>query len=361
MLMKKILLSGAVICIAGILNAQNVGVGTLTPQQKLHVAGTMRVNNDFLSYQSGVVLDSMVIGNVAGAANAKLRVAGGLTRTDVLTLGGEGFPNKMFSVYGDAQVTGNTLLTSLNVTGSGTISGNSRIDGRIGINGPTSASYGLLVNSANSYFHGDAVITGNKRVNGRVGINGATNTNYGLMINNAHSYLQGSVNVFNDAVVNGNTRIDGRMGINGATNANYGLIVNNAHSYFQGNLTVTGNLNVQGAPDLSSTGSVVSNGSSSIRISFINYHINKVLFGNEDGYDTFDIPEFGSNVDDIRVSIFQYVDGYDDPIISDPKEFHWWISDVNPDNNTARIRTRNLAGSARALRGDFYLMVMIRD
>jgi hypothetical protein len=360
--MKKLFLSGIMVYSAVILYAQNVGIGVVTnPQEKLHVGANMRVDNDLIAYQNGVVYDSLVVGNLAGAAQARVRVTGGKTRTEMLTAGGEGFLNKMFSVYGDAQVADNTLVSSLNVTGSGTVTGNARIDGRIGINGATNASYGLIVNNANSYFQGGAVITGNKRINGRVGVNGVTSASYGLIVNDANSYLQGSATVLTDAVINGNSRIDGRIGINGSTNVNYGLMVNNAHSFFQGNLTVTGNLNVLGTSNLNGAGTVTSNGSSSIRIGFIQYHINKVLFGNEDGYDTFDLPEFGSNVDDIRVSVYQYIDGYNDPWISNPTDFRWWISDVNPDNNTARIRTRNLAPYSGAIRGDFFILVMIRN
>jgi hypothetical protein len=359
--MKRFFLSGIMICSAVMLHAQKVGIGVINPQERLHVANNMRVNEDLIAYQNGVVYDSLVAGNLAGAAQARVRVVGGKTWTDMLTAGGEGYLNKMFSVYGDAQITGNALLSSINVTGNGTVTGNARVDGRIGINGATNAAYGLMVNNAHSYFQGDAVITGNNRISGRVGINGATNANYGLIVNDANSYLQGSATVLNDAVIIGNTRIDGRIGINGTTNINYGLMVNNAHSYFQGNLTVTGNLNVSGNSDLSGAGTVRSNGSSSIRIGFIQYHINKVLFGNEDGYNTFDLPEFGPNVDDIRVSVYQYIDGYNDPLYSTPEDFRWWISDINPNDNTARIRTRNLAVGDRAIRGDFYILIMIRD
>jgi hypothetical protein len=359
--MKRLILSGVMFYCAGLLYAQRVGVGTNLPKESLHVAGDMRVDENFIAYQNGMLYDSLVIGNLAGAANARVRVAGGLTRTDTLTVGGAGFQNKVFSVYGDAQIADNTVLSSLNVTGDGDVSGNARINGRMGINGPTSASYGLLVNNANSYFQGDLLVTGNKRINGRAGINGIGNAAYGLAVNYANSYLQGSATVLSDAVINGNTRVDGRLGINGYTSTNYGLMVNNAHSFFQGNLTVTGNLNVQGTSDFGGPGSVLSNGSSSIRIHFMQHHSNAVMFGNEDSYETFDLPEFGPNVDDIRVSVFQYVDEYNDPLYSDPKDFRWWISDVNPDNNTARIRYRNLAVSSRALRGDFYILVMIRD
>jgi hypothetical protein len=336
-------------------------VNKVNPQERLHVGGSLRVEDNLIAYQNGTVYDSLVVGTVAGEAQARVRVAGGKTQTETLTAGGEGFPDKMFSVYGNAQFLYNLNTGSMNVTGDGVVNGNYRVNGRIGINGLTNANYGLIVNNANSYFQGDAIIGGNNRVNGRIGINGATNASYGLIVNNANSYLQGSVHVVNDAVITGNSRIDGRIGINGSTNINYGLMVNNAHSYFQGNLTVTGDLDVLGNSNITGEGNVTSNGSSSIRIGYIQYHINKILQGNDDGYETFDLPEFGTNIDDIRVSVYQYVDGYNDPWISTPQEFRWWISDINPDNNTARIRVRNLAPGERRLIGELYILIMIRD
>ena len=116
-----------------------------------------------------------------------------------------------------------------------------------------------------------------------------------------------------------------------------------------------------GSSNITGEGNVTSNGSSSIRIGYIQHHINKVSFGNEASYTTFDLPEFGPNVDDIRVSVYQYIDGYNDPLYSTPEDFRWWISDINPDDNTARIRTRNLAAGSRAIRGDFYILIMIRE
>ena len=101
--------------------------------------------------------------------------------------------------------------------------------------------------------------------------------------------------------------------------------------------------------------------SASIRISFIQYHVNAVLLGNDDRNELINLPEFGPNIDDIRVSVFQYVDAYNDQLYSNPQDFRWWISNVNPDNNTAYIRLRNLAPYGVALRGDFYILVMIRD
>jgi hypothetical protein len=359
--MKKLFLSYIMVCCVVMLYAQKVGVNKAIPLERLHVGGNLRVDDNLIAYQNGTVYDSMVVGSLPGAPQAKLHVGGGKTQTEMLTAGGEGFLNKMFSVYGNAQFLYNLNTGSLNVTEDGVVNGNYRVNGRIGINGLTNANYGLIVNSANSYFQGDVIIGSNNRINGRIGINGATNASYGLIVNNANSYLQGSVHVVNDAVITGNSRIDGRIGINGSTHINYGLMVNNAHSYFQGNLTVTGDLDVLGNSNITGEGNVTSNGSSSIRIGYLVHHVNKILGGNDDGYETFDLPEFGPNVDDIRVSVYQYIDGYNDPDVSIPEAFRWWISDINPDNNTARVRIRNLDPGERRLLGDLYILIMIRE
>jgi predicted acyltransferase (DUF342 family) len=338
--------------------AQNMGIGTATPLAKLHVGGgNVLVDQNVRVNGNGLFLQQFTVGLVIGNSDHKFRVTGGKTWTSTLTAGGEGFAGKMFSVYGDAQISQNLNTGSLNVTEDGIVNGNFRVDGRIGINGPTNASYGLIVNNANSYFQGDAIVEGNARVNGRIGINGPTNLNYGLMVNNANTYMQGNLTVSDDAIVNGNARVDGRIGINGATNANYGLIVNNANSYMQGNTTVTGNLSVGGGVSINGKGMVTSNGPSPLRISFNSTYVDRDLGGNNDGSHTFSLPDFGPSIDDIRVEIAQFMPAGG----SDTQDFIWWISDIDPVANTARIRFRNVTAFGKTLRGTFYLTAIIRD
>lgn len=338
--------------------AQNLGIGTTTPLSKLHIGeGNLLVDQNVQVNGNGLFIQKFTVGFVISDFDYKFRVAGGKTWTSTLTAGGEGFPGKMFSVYGDAQISQNLNTGSLNVTQDGIVNGNFRVDGRIGINGPTNASYGLMVNNANSYFQGDAIIDGNARVNGRIGINGATHLNYGLMVNNANSYMQGNLTVSEDAVINGNARVDGRIGINGATNTNYGLIVNNANSFMQGNATVSGNLTVGGDVTIDGKGMVTSNGPSPLRIHFSSVYLDQEITGNHDGSHEFSLPEFGASVGDVRVEIAQFMPGSG----SNTEDFIWWVSDVNPVANTARIRFRNITNFGQRLRGTFYLTVIIRD
>jgi hypothetical protein len=306
---------------------------------------------------SGLFLQKFTVGFVIGESDHKLRVTGGKTWTSTLTAGGEGFAGKMFSVYGNAQISQNLNTGSLNVTQDGVVNGNFRVDGRIGINGETHPSYGLIVNNADSYLQGDAIVNGNTRINGNIGINGPTNSNYGLIVNNANTYMQGNLTVTDDAIVNGNARVDGRIGINGATNASYGLMVNNANSYMQGNATVTGNLTVGGSVSVNGKGFVTSNGASPLRISFNSTYIDRDLGGNNDGSHTFSLPEFGASVGDVRVEIAQFMPASG----SDTQDFVWWVSDIDPAANTARIRFRNVAALGKTLKGTFYLTVIIRD
>ncbi len=339
-------------------NAQNVGIGTATPLSKLHVGGgNLLVDQNVQVNGNGLFLQKFTVGVVLGVSDHKLRVIGGKTWTSTLTAGGEGFPGKMFSVYGDAKISENLNTGSLNVTQDGIVNGNFRVDGRMGINGPTNASYGLIVNNADSYLQGDATVDGNARVNGRIGINGPTNANYGLMVNNANSYLQGNLTVSQDAVVNGNARVDGSIGVNGFTNANYGLMVNNSNSYLQGNATVSGNLTVGGSVSVNGKGMVTSNGPSPLRISFNSTTLDRYLSGNNDGSHTFSLPDFGPSVGDVRVEIAQFMPASG----GDTQDFIWWVSDVDPVANTARIRFRNVTNFGKTLRGTFYLTVIIRD
>jgi hypothetical protein len=338
--------------------AQNVGIGTVTPLAKLHVSGgNVLVDQSLQVNGNGLFLQKFTVGVVIGESDHKLRVMGGKTWTSTLTAGGEGFPGKMFSVYGNAQISQNLNTGSLNVIQDGVVNGNFRVDGRIGINGPTNASYGLIVNNADSYLQGDAIVEGNARVNGRIGINGPTNSNYGLMVNNANTYLQGSLTVSQDAIVNGNARVDGRIGINGATNGNYGLIVNNANSYMQGNATISGNLTVGGSMSIDGKGMVSSNGTSPLRIGFNSVYLDHDITGNMDGSHEFSLPEFGASVGDVRVEIAQFMPGSG----SDTQDFTWWVSDIDPVANTARIRFRNVTSFGKRLKGTFYLTVIIRD
>jgi hypothetical protein len=344
--------------IAGNVKAQNIGVGVASPLAKLHVGGgNVLVDGNLQVNGSGLFLQKFTVGLVLGESDHKLRVIGGKTWTSTLTAGGEGFPGKMFSVYGDAKISDNLNTGSLNVAQDGIVNGNFRVDGRIGINGPTNANYGLMVNNADSYLQGDAIVDGNARINGRMGINGPTNANYGLMVNNANTYLQGDLTISQDAVVNGNARVDGRIGINGATNANYGLMVNNSNSYLQGNATVSGNLTVGGSVSVNGKGMVTSNGPSPLRIAFTSTYVNRDITGNHDGSHTISLPEFGPNVGDVRVEIAQFMPSGD----SDPQDFTWWVSDIDPVANTARIRFRNITNWGKTLRGTFYLTVIIRD
>jgi hypothetical protein len=62
-------------------------------------------------------------------------------------------------------------------------------------------------------------------------------------------------------------------------------------------------------------------------------------------------------VGDVRVEIAQFMPASG----SDTEDFIWWVSDIDPAANTARIRFRNITATGKTLKGTFYLTVIIRD
>lgn len=345
------LLMAFTICLNAV--SQNVGIGTDNPLYPLHVVGTIRTDADLRVAGMGWVVDKFTIGSVLPNDEYKLRVIGGKTWTSTLTAGGSGFDGKMLSVYGSAQIANDLAANTLNLSGDGIVGGNFRIDGRIGINGPTNAAYGLIVNNANTYLQGDAIVEGNTRMNGRIGVNGPTNGNYGLIVNNANTYLQG------DAIVEGNTRLNGRIGINGATNGNYGLIVNNANTYLQGDLTVSGNVNFLGTATINGKGNVHSDGPSSLSVGFSSYYTNQVYDGKEEKALTVNVADFYTGTQNVRVMIAQFEpgSGYE----ADVRHFTWYVYDCNPATNTCKIRIINQSSLIKVLKGTFYLMAVAKD
>ncbi len=125
----------------------------------------------------------------------------------------------------------------------------------------------------------------------------------------------------------------------------------------QRNATITGHLTGAGNVSVDGKGLVTSNGPSPLRISFNSVYIDRDLGGNNDGSHTFSIPEFGPSVADVRVEIAQFMPASG----SDTEDFIWWVSDINPADNTARIRLRNITNFGKTLKGTFYLTVILRD
>ena len=125
----------------------------------------------------------------------------------------------------------------------------------------------------------------------------------------------------------------------------------------QGNATISGNLTVGGGVSIDGKGMVTSNGTSPLRIHFTSVYMDHEVNGSAPGSHEFSLPEFGASAGDVRVEIAQFMPGSG----SDTEDFTWWVGDIDPVDNTARIRFRNIATWGKRLKGTFYLTVIIRD
>ena len=303
------------------LQSQNVGIGINNPQFPLEV--------------NGITWSSTLWGH-NGRFNHYLRIG---TNYD------QGY--KLFVDNGDTWLGGKVRATGV-----------VQLDGMVGINSVPIAGRNLYVNGAfeaTSWIWGSALSIANS---------GSFGNSLSVVSN---ATVGANLNVGNDGIVEGNFRVNGRVGINGATNSNYGLIVNNANSYFQGNTTTTGNSTVSGTVNASGNltikgnGHVRSNGGSNLRIGFDSRSFNNTIAAGDVVDFTTSITSFSNGNNDVRVFISQY---NPDP---DPQYSTWWpyfsmkIYDVDPSNNTCRIRVWNQAASARTLKGTVYLTTIAKD
>ena len=325
--------------------AQNVGIGLGNPIYPLHVAGTIKTNENLIASGTGWIAGKVTIGEVVPNDEYKLRVIGGKTWTSILTAGGAGWEGKMLSVHGDAKFSGGLEMNgtlsgvttaqaqNLQLSNDGIVEGNFRVNGRIGANGATNSNYGLIVNSSNSYFQGNTTTTGN-------------------------ALVQGSLNVTGDGIIESNFRVNGRIGINGATNANYGLIVNNSNSYFQGNVTATGTVSAPGNLIIKGNGHVRSNGPSNLRVGFNSKYVNLSINNGASVSVLANITTFTGGNDDVRVFVSQVVNDNGSVPWSEVKVT---VMGVNSTDNTCLLWLHNTSGANGILKGTIYLTTIAKD
>jgi hypothetical protein len=340
--------------------AQNVGIGTLLPQKTLTVNGTILLdqgNNN----QGGLDSAALLFGTSGGVGIISNKTAAGsinslsfftnnnmrmnISAAGNIGIGGINNGGSRLYVMGTTNMTGSAEIGgNLNVEGDGIIDNNFRINGRIGINGATNGSFGLMVNNSNSYFEGNITTTGTASIGGTVQATGNVNVGSNL-------------NVTNDGIINNNFRVNGRVGINGPTNGSFGLIVNNSNSYFQGNITATGTVNAAGDLTIKGNGHVRSNGPSNLRVSFIARTVDQHINNGASAAVLVNTGFTGGN-NDVRVMVSQ--------VMSDPGASVQWqrvnimVSSVANDG-TCNLWLNNHSGANGIVKGTVYLTVIGKD
>ena len=376
------------VALSGAVQAQNVGIGSLSPQKKLTVNGSILLDEN--NTNDGAIDSAALLfgtnGEVgiaskktsAGWQNGLSFFTSAQNRMTITPTGSVGI--NMISPLSPLHVAG-TIRSTTDIWAAGL----GRFDGRLAIGGAGLPEY-KLYNNGSSYFGGNVNITGTTalsgalnvaglstleglRLNGNMAINGPVSGGYAIFVHNLPSYFNGpitatgsatfnsSVNVGGDGIIENNFRVNGRVGINGATNANYGLIVNNANSYFDGNATVQGSTNLQGSVTIQGKGHVRSNGVSSLRIGFTSTPVFGLWDAHQERIFYVYLPDFDGTPDNIRVNISQF-----EPAAgSDNSDFKWYVYDVDSASDTAKIRVINQANGIRGLEGTFYLMIVVKD
>ncbi len=311
------------------LSAQNIGIGTANPLEKLHVAGTVLA--DHLRVQQSGQFDVRLAINSVPQNSYRLFVNGGNT-----------------FLGGTLETSGSTTVGhNLSVANDGIIENNFRINGRIGIGGATNGNYQLMVNNGNSYFEGNLTATGNASVNGA--ITAGTNVSVG-----------NNLIVANDAIITENFRVNGRVGINGGTHGSYGLMVNNSNSYFQGNITATGTVAASGNLTIKGNGHVRSAGSSNLRVGFTSKAVNVVINNGASVSVTANITSFeGASTDDARVFVAQVVNDIGSTVPW--SEVNITVMGVNPGSGTCLLWLHNASGSTGTVAGTIYLTTIARE
>ena len=351
--MQLILLIAAIIA-AHCANAQNVGIGTVAPQKKLTVNGSIMLDQ---GNQNIGTLDSaaLLFGNTGTVGINSRKIGSGSNGLSFWTGG----------------------AANLNIAS----------DGNIGIGGAPSATYRLRVNSGNSYFEGNIYIEGTLTNLGNTAIGGSIDPAYRLRVYDGNTrfggdmHATGNVAIGGDVdaayklrVIGGNSRFGGDFhatgngAIGGDVDPSWRLRVYGGNSRFGGDVQVTGDLSTTGlsASSISTTsmtidgkGSVKSNGASPLRIGFNQVFVNEALGVNGNVAVLANISDFTGDNDDVRVMVSHFA--------ADQGGSISWplvgvsVTGVNAANDTCLIWFHNRSGAAGLLKGTIYLTVIAKN
>lgn len=342
-------------------SAQNVGIGTLSPQKKLTVNGSIMLDQ---GNRNDGTLDTaaLLFGN-----NGLVGISGPKTGTN--------FNGLSFWTGGAANV-------------------NISSNGSLGIGGPASGLFRLHVQNGNSVFGGHIYGENTLTALGNTAIGGSVDPAFRLRVYDGHTRFGGDMhatgnvafggevdNNYRLRVIGGNSRFGGdfhatgNAAIGGDVDNNFRLRVIGGNSRFGGNVEVTGNmtaagisvdnavttstLTVQNTMTIGGKGSVRSNGPSSLRVGFDSRSVDIFIPNNSDVALVANITDFDGDNGDVRVFVSQ--------VQTSPGSTLLWpyvgitITGVNAENNTCTISIHNRSGQSGTLRGTIYLTTIAKD
>lgn len=340
--------------------AQNVGIGTVAPQKKLTVNGSIMLDQ---GNQNAGSLDSaaLLFGNtgtvginsrkIGSGSNGLSFWTGGLANVNIGSDGHVGIGGASSALYRLRVYDGNAHFGG-NIFSDGTFTA---LD-YASIGGLPDPLYRLRIYDGNTRFGGDMHATGN------VAIGGDVDATYKLRVVGGHSRFGGDFHATGNGAVGGDVDPAWRLRVYGG------------NSRFGGDVQVTGDLETAGlaATSISTTtltvdnsltidgkGSVRSAGVSPLRIGFNQVSVNEALAVNGNVAILANITDFAGDNDDVRVFVSQWV--------NDPGGSLSWVNvgisvtGVNAANNTCLVWFHNRSGAAGLLKGTIYLTTIAKN
>jgi hypothetical protein len=350
---KLTLLIGAIIA-THCSSAQNVGIGTVAPQKKLTVNGSIMLDQ---GNQNNGTLDTaaLLFGNtgtvginsrkIGSGANGLSFWTGGLANFNIASNGNVG-------IGGDA-----SALHKLRVyNGASYFEGNVHSEGSLtaqnwsAIGGALDPAYRLRVYDGNSRFGGDLHATGNVTIGGEV------DPAYRLRIIGGNSRFGGDFHA------------TGNAGIGGDVDPAWRLRVWGGNSRFGGDVQVTGDLSTTGltassiatnSMTIDGKGSVRSAGPSSLRIGFSQVSVNEALGVNGTAAVLANITEFSGDNDDVRVFVSQFLGDVGGSLSW--SQIGVTVATPNAATDQVLVWVHNRSGQAGLLKGTIYLTVIAKN
>ena len=330
--------------------AQNVGIGTASPQKKLTVRGSIMLDQG--NQNTGTIDSAALVFGSDGAvginsnkngaqSNGLGFFTGGLRRMGISEQGNVGIGEWPHLSYRLRVANGDSHFDGM-IQATGSIMSSSNI----AIGGNPDASYRLRVYDGHSRFGGDLHATGN------VAIGGDVDNNYRLRVIGGNSRF------------GGNLYATGYAAIGGEVDETYRFRVWDGNSRFGGNVQVTGALDVASVAvnenlTIGGNGSVRSNGPSSLRIGFDQKTVNEFIPNNTGVSVTANITDFSGDNDDVRVFVSQ--------VQNDPTGNITWsrviitVMGVDAANNTCMLWLFNSGAGTGQLKGTIYLTTIAKN